>query len=190
MVNLTDLPPVCGRLSSCPTSPGSCAGVLQATGEKILSLKLLTNAKNYGEQVSRNTSLWVMSPLHPDPLVLLPPQEILDTLCLNDCSGSGQCSKGVCLCAAGRTGADCGVSVAEVTIPSQPLFDETKLSQFVLDTGPKSGKSGKPWTLRRPGSPLQVQWPELAEIITGLSLPQRTEGHLFCPIGQLTGLNA
>ena len=137
MVNLTDLPPVCGRLSSCPTSPGSCAGVLQATGEKILSLKLLTNAKNYGEQVSRNTSLWVMSPLHPDPLVLLPPQEILDTLCLNDCSGSGQCSKGVCLCAAGRTGADCGVSVAEVTIPSQPLFDETKLSQFVPSQGPR-----------------------------------------------------
>ena len=38
-----------------------------------------------------------MSPLHPDPLVLLPPQEILDTLCLNDCSGNGQCSKGLFL---------------------------------------------------------------------------------------------
>ena len=114
-------------------------------------------------QVSRNTSLWVMSPLHPDPLVLLPPQEILDTLCLNDCSGSGQCSKGVCLCAAGRTGADCGVSVAEVSQSKQNIWHDHNLSL----KGPKSGKPRKPWTLRRPGSPLQVQWLELVELNTG-----------------------
>ena len=77
-----------------------------------------------------------MSPLHPDPLVLLPPQEILDTLCLNDCSGNGQCSKGVCLCAAGRAGADCGVSVAEVTFVLQP-FQSEPASKFVTTQGPR-----------------------------------------------------
>ena len=97
-------------------------------------------------QVSRNTSLWVMSPLHPDPLVLLPPQEILDTLCLNDCSGSGQCSKAVCLCAAGRTGADCGVSLAEVTFVLRTNFFGGTIT-ICSSTGPKSGKPRKPWTL-------------------------------------------
>jgi len=92
----------------------ACAeDVLYAGDSRAAQLHLDLHQETCRQRVSRNTSLWVMSPLHPDPLVLLPPQEILDTLCLNDCSGNGQCSKGVCLCAAGRTGADCGVSVSE-----------------------------------------------------------------------------
>ena len=43
------------------------------------------------DSVTRNTSLWARDNIHSFPL---PPQDIVDFLCLNDCSGHGQCSKG------------------------------------------------------------------------------------------------
>lgn len=41
--------------------------------------------------VTTNTSLWSVDATTSYPL---PPQDIVDFLCLNDCSGHGQCSKG------------------------------------------------------------------------------------------------
>ena len=43
------------------------------------------------QTVSSNTSLWARDARHQFPL---PPQDIVDFLCLNDCSGHGQCSAG------------------------------------------------------------------------------------------------
>ena len=43
------------------------------------------------EALTTNTSLWARDALHNFPV---PPQDVVDFLCLNDCSGHGQCSSG------------------------------------------------------------------------------------------------
>ena len=44
------------------------------------------------DAVTRNTSLWVKESSDGQPL---PPRQIVDTLCLNDCNSHGQCSSGM-----------------------------------------------------------------------------------------------
>lgn len=87
--------------------------VMFAGDSRAAQLQLDLLKETCRQAVTTNTSLWVTSPLHPGPSVALPSQEILDTLCLNDCNGHGQCSKGVCLCASDWAGPDCGVSLAD-----------------------------------------------------------------------------
>lgn len=82
--------------------------VLYAGDTRYAMLHLDRIKEDCRNMVTRNTTLWARDPLHAFPL---PPQEIVDFLCLNDCSGHGQCSKGVCLCADGWLGSDCSVDI-------------------------------------------------------------------------------
>jgi len=83
--------------------------VLYAGDTRYAMLHLDQIKEDCRNMVTRNTSLWARDPLHSFPL---PPQDIVDFLCLNDCSGHGQCSKGVCLCADGWEGSDCSVDIS------------------------------------------------------------------------------
>jgi len=82
--------------------------VLYAGDTRYAMLHLDQIKEDCRHTVTRNTSLWARDPVHSFPL---PPQDIVDFLCLNDCSGHGQCSKGVCLCADGWVGSDCSVDI-------------------------------------------------------------------------------
>lgn len=42
-----------------------------------------------------------------------PPLDVVENLCLNECSGNGVCNKGVCKCDADFTGADCSEEVGK-----------------------------------------------------------------------------
>jgi len=82
--------------------------VLYAGDTRYAMLHLDRIKEDCRDSVTRNTSLWARDNIHSFPL---PPQDIVDFLCLNDCSGHGQCSKGVCLCADGWVGSDCSVDI-------------------------------------------------------------------------------
>ena len=155
------------RLSSCPASPWSSAGVLQATGGTIIFLKTtffsrhnyLTGEQKHlplGDVPAAPGPVGVAAPAG-DPRHALPQrlqrewavQQGRLPLC---CRQDWRRLWGVC----GR-GDFCPATIFFGTIT------------ICHPTGPKSGKPRKPWTLWRPSSPLQVQWLELAEMSTGES---------------------
>ena len=91
--------------------------------------------------INTNTSLWARD--SASGASLLPPRSIVDFLCVNDCSGHGQCSKGEntprpCvfppnpIWGEGTTGAGCLAAGQDVIVPSLfPLVHLSLESSFV-----------------------------------------------------------
>lgn len=83
--------------------------VLYAGNTRSALLHLTKIKADCRHSLMHNTSLWIMDDVKNK---VLPPSRIMDLLCLNECSGHGQCSRGVCLCADGWLGHDCSVDIS------------------------------------------------------------------------------
>jgi len=83
--------------------------VLYAGDTRSVLLHLTKIKEDCRHSLMHNTSLWIMDDVKKK---VLPPSTVMDLLCLNECSGHGQCSRGVCLCAEGWLGHDCSVDVS------------------------------------------------------------------------------
>ena len=61
---------------------------------------------------------------------LVPPRDIIEAICPNQCSGNGNCTKGSCVCYQNYTSVDCSVKIGELAvaeyIPDEGLCDVRK----------------------------------------------------------------
>ncbi|XP_064632393.1 uncharacterized protein LOC135490806 [Lineus longissimus] len=58
-------------------------------------------------EIDKEIDKWVPG----DGGILIPPTEITDVLCDNDCTGRGKCQKGVCICDQDYHGSDCSIKI-------------------------------------------------------------------------------
>ena len=92
MVRLCNICPLCNLFQCTGLFVHNSNDIFQYAGDTRYAMLHLDRIKeDCRNMVTRNTTLWARDPLHSFPL---PPQDIVDFLCLNDCSGHGQCSKG------------------------------------------------------------------------------------------------
>lgn len=52
-------------------------------------------------------------------------REIIDTLCLNGCSGNGDCNNGTCVCKKGHMDVDCSLSKISINLDYYEIGSNT-----------------------------------------------------------------
>ncbi len=100
----------------------SCRGDLMHSGDsRVAALHLGRMAQDCRESVFRNTSMWTRDEVGQS--FDLPKKRMVDGLCLNDCSGNGECDRGYCVCDGDFVGADCSQGLTGSSgAPSAPVI--------------------------------------------------------------------
>ncbi|CAB3381945.1 Hypothetical predicted protein [Cloeon dipterum] len=115
-----------------------CANDIHTTNDSSWAAVALNNLKyDCKTEIYRNLSLWEET--HDGKIV--PPSDLLSSLCINNCSGTGECKNGVCMCKGGYVGSDCSINqnlppvITGLTM--NPCDVQETSCKYVIVSGPK-----------------------------------------------------
>lgn len=107
-----------GAAQSCRALPAldfeqpieNCIFDIMATGDTAWAESALEDIKSCcAKEIQQNISTWEVNESETGEIVYVVPPEIEESLCINDCSGNGECVEGECVCDEGFISTDCSV---------------------------------------------------------------------------------